>query len=91
MVPAGQTTLLDDGTVTFIAGSARPATSVPLLLGNGSDGTGVLAPNTAGFETALLNNPSGVYLLDRVPIFNMLCVPGETDPATIQEFRPTAR
>ena len=87
MVPAGQTTLLDDGTVTFTAGSAQPATSVPLLLGNGSDGSGVLAPNTAGFETALLNNPSGIYLLDRVPIFNLLCVPGETTPAMVQQLQ----
>ncbi|SRR6266481_1549049 len=71
---------------TQIAG-APPGTPVntttpgPLL--GGLDGT-VLNPNDGNFEIALTSNPAaGVFLLDRVDIFNLLCVPGETDGPTI--------
>jgi phage tail sheath protein FI len=50
----------------------------------GVDGT-VLEPNQPDFETALDADPSGtvgVHLLDTVPIFNLLCVPGETPAST---------
>ncbi|HEV2447170.1 MAG TPA: phage tail sheath subtilisin-like domain-containing protein, partial [Candidatus Sulfopaludibacter sp.] len=40
------------------------------------------------FELAMLSHPTGgVYLLDRVDIFNLLCVPGETDAPTIQALQ----
>lgn len=84
---SGDSTTFDDVGATPTTGTAQPATNVPLLLGNGSDGAGVLAPDTTAFETALLNNPSGVYLLDRVPIFNLLCVPGETNATIIQTLQ----
>jgi phage tail sheath protein FI len=60
-----------------------------MLIG-GDDGT-VLNPNTLDFHTALnASGPAssgGVRLLDTVPIFNLLCVPGENDPTTIQNLQ----
>jgi len=59
---------------------------------NGSDGT-ILTPNTAAFSTALTGT-NGYKLLANVPIFNILCVPGENDagevPAMI-DFCQTCR
>jgi uncharacterized protein len=55
--------------------------SVPAMLVPNLDGT-VLRPNTAAFENKMLDihgdGTHGVYLLARVNIFNLLCVPGET-------------
>jgi phage tail sheath protein FI len=82
-------------TVTVAQNAAGPpqntGTPSPKLFG-GFDGD-VLGPNTGAFETALTNQgnpaavppaaPSGIYLLDRVDLFNLLCVPGETTPATV--------
>ena len=70
---------------TQIAGTplATPVNTAPVPLLGGLDGT-VLIPNDGNFETALTSNPvAGVFLLDRVAIFNLLCVPGETDGPTI--------
>jgi len=39
------------------------------------------------FELEMINDPLGVYLLRRVDIFNLLCVPGETVPTTIQQLQ----
>jgi Bacteriophage tail sheath protein len=57
----------------------------PYMLIGASDGT-VLNPGTAAFHTALNSDGTGtggVHLLDNVPIFNLLCVPGETDATII--------
>ena len=61
-------------------------------LAGGADGT-VLNPNTLPFHTALNASGSGtgVHLLDTVPIFNLLCVPGENDQATIQALQKYCR
>jgi phage tail sheath protein FI len=85
------TTFTDDGTVAPSPGSPQPTASVAWPLTGGKDG-GVLAPSTSDFENALLNDLSGhgLQLLDRVPIFNLLCVPGETNAATIQELQAYA-
>ena len=61
----------------------------PYLLALGDDGT-VLNPNTPAFHTALNAaglGSGGVHLLDTVPIFNLLCVPGETDQVTISSLQ----
>jgi uncharacterized protein len=54
-------------------------------LAGGADGD-VLTPGTADFHTALNagGKDTGVHLLDNVPLFNLLVVPGETDASTIQ-------
>ncbi len=45
----------------------------------GADGT-PLNPNEAAFESKLdpVAKGAGLYLLDRVELFNILCMPGET-------------
>jgi uncharacterized protein len=67
-----------------------PAGTGPYALGatastRGVDGT-VLVPGAADFHTALNSDGTGaggVHLLDTVPIFNLLCVPGETNSTVI--------
>ncbi len=45
----------------------------------------VLEPNGPDFENALLpaDKTRGLYGLDRIETFNLLCVPGETNPITV--------
>lgn len=66
--------------------TATPSpTSSPIALSGGADGA-VLTPATDGnFELVLLptTGTGGINLLDRVDIFNLLCVPAETNAATI--------
>jgi phage tail sheath protein FI len=61
-------------------------------LTGGVDGT-VLAPNDPGFETALtpLSGSGGLYRLDRVDLFNLLCVPGETNVGVISTLESFCR
>lgn len=68
------------------AASSSPTGALPYALAGGEDGD-VLQPGTAAFDTALnadgsatdsSGNQTGVFLLDRVSIFNLLCVPGFT-------------
>jgi phage tail sheath protein FI len=62
-----------------------PPTTGPYALVGGVDGT-VLVPGAADFHTALNSDGTGtggVHLLDTVPIFNLLCVPGETNSTVI--------
>lgn len=51
-------------------------------LQHGDDGS-VLNPSTSGFESALTETGKGVSYLERVDLFNLLCVPGEGDPTTL--------
>jgi phage tail sheath protein FI len=70
-----------------------PAPASPYALGGGVDGT-VLVPDNADFNTALNhdgNGTGGVRLLDTVPIFNLLCVPGETDATVIPHLQKYCR
>jgi uncharacterized protein len=85
-------------TSTPTAFSADIAT--PQMLGTGTgntvgtDGT-VLKPATpaGAFETALQagTGTAGVHLLEHVDLFNLLCVPGEYDPATIGSLESFCR
>ncbi|MGN2250113.1 phage tail sheath family protein [Frateuria sp. GZRe14] len=61
-------------------------------LGGGGDGA-VLEPNKAPFETALLpvSGTGGLYNLDRIDLFNLLCVPGQTNPGTIASLQKFCR
>lgn len=75
---------------TPVVPSATPSPtnpSNPIALSGGADG-GVLKPATdQNFEKVILNKPYGAYLLDRVNIFNLLCIPGETDMPTISQMQ----
>jgi phage tail sheath protein FI len=63
------------------------ATSTAATMSGGADGA-VLHPNDDNFEKALEPNATpGSSLLDRVGIFNLLCVPGETVATTIQNLQ----
>jgi uncharacterized protein len=83
------------GISTFLP-TANPLTippgASPYALGStvlGIDGT-VLNPGQADFHIALNSDGTGtggVHLLDTVPIFNLLCVPGETDPIVIANLQ----
>ena len=79
--PPANTVLEDDGDVPDGA-----------KLKNGSDGK-VLVHNDAAFETALIpiSGSGGVYHLDRVDLFNLLCVPGETTPAELSKLQKFCR
>jgi phage tail sheath protein FI len=59
---------------------------VPSALAGGQDGN-VLAPgNTTGaFENALTATGAGFTFLERVDLFNLLCIPGEGDPTTLSK------
>ena len=62
-----------------------PPGTGPYAMTGGVDGT-VLLPGAVDFHTALNSDGTGtggVHLLDTVPIFNLLCVPGETDSTVI--------
>jgi phage tail sheath protein FI len=89
------------GTPTQALNQAQPSSvstsqATPLagaLLAGGTDGI-ILDPTSsataAAFNTALNadgTGSGGVHLLDTVSIFNLLCVPGETDPTTIQNLQ----
>jgi uncharacterized protein len=85
-------TFINPATGTPPGSISMPSAATGTLAG-GADGT-VLQPkdgvNGDGkFETALNASGSatgGVHLLDQVPIFNLLCVPGEADEATISSL-----
>ena len=64
-------------------------TSATKLTG-GVDGD-VLTPNSPGFESALQSPLGGLFQLDRVDLFNLLCVPGETTPAVVSTLEGYCR
>jgi uncharacterized protein len=92
----------DSNYITFIDPTISPPPTPPApalpgatasgMLGAGTPGVDgdVLVPSTNGdFELALksANGGVGINLLDRVDIFNLLCVPGETEPATVKSLQ----
>lgn len=71
--------------------AATPSPTPPLSptpLNGGADGAVLVPASDQNFEKALtFNATAGVYLLDRVDIFNLLCIPGETDAPTISTLQ----
>jgi phage tail sheath protein FI len=61
-------------------------------LTGGADGA-VLSPNTSAFENAVqpTSGTGGVYLLDRIDLFNLLCVPGESNAAKLSDLQKFCR
>lgn len=66
-----------------------PSGNIPdsAKLEDGADGA-PLNPNDPDFESALLptNETGGAYLLDRIDLFNLLCVPGETSVGKVSDL-----
>jgi hypothetical protein len=85
-------TLIRPSTGAVVAPTGVPAsTTAPITLSGGADGTPLVPASDGNFEIALgpdasptSTNTFGLRLLDRPDIFNLLCVPGETDAPTIQ-------
>lgn len=84
------------GTPTAPPANTAVSTSGELLaaakLTGGADGK-VLNPNESGFEGALqpTSGTGGVYYLDRIDLFNLLCVPGETNAAPLASLQKFCR
>jgi phage tail sheath protein FI len=85
-------TFVNPKTSAIVAPSGTPAsTPTPVPLSGGQDGA-TLRPGDGNFEVALGSDPAatndyGIHLLDRIDLFNLLCVPGETDAPTIQNLQ----
>ena len=81
--PRSVISVIDNGSAIITARTTAtptvPPDGVTELVG-GTDGT-PLQPDTGAFHTALNagGSDTGVHLLTRVALFNLLCVPGETD------------
>jgi phage tail sheath protein FI len=77
------------------AAPSPTAPLAPIALSGGDDGAVLVPASDQNFEIALTSKADkGVFLLDRVDIFNLLCIPGETDAPTIstlQEYCVTKR
>jgi phage tail sheath protein FI len=87
---AAVTTFNDTG-ASPTAGSPVAPSIVGVPFKGGDDGT-PLVPGDGNFESALLGEPGrGLGLLDRTPIFNLLCVPGLTDAPTIASLQKYCR
>ena len=81
-------TFVDPATNAPVLPTSAPSpTSSPVALSGGADGATLFPASDQNFEQALLNPIGGVNLLDRVDIFNILCVPGETDEPTISQLQ----
>src|SRR5581483_2713206 len=83
---AVQNNATDPPADTAIPTSGANAGEIPAAakLQNGGEGK-VLAPNDAAFESALLptSGTGGAFLLDRIDLFTLLCVPGESKDTTL--------
>jgi uncharacterized protein len=79
-------------TVTVAPGSAAPGlATTPLNTDTaGVDGT-VLGPADAAFKTAVLALFGLGTITDRIDLFNLVCVPGLTDAATITTLQGECR
>jgi hypothetical protein len=80
---------------TIVEASVTGASKPPdgdFPLAGGADGD-VLGPNDGGdFEAALVpGNGSGIDLLDHVDLFNILCIPGETNENTLPAIEKYCR
>jgi uncharacterized protein len=70
-------------TITPVCLNGDSTTTPQSTPSSGSDGTQLL-PQTADFETALISTTPPAYeVLANVPIFNLLCVPGENNAAVV--------
>jgi len=97
--PRSAASVLNSGS-SLISATVTNASQVPTdqttALAGGVDGA-VLAPDSGAFHTELNADGSnadpdaGVHRLDRVDLFNLLCVPGETDATTIGNLQKFCR
>lgn len=84
--------------VAIAGGATTPPTDTPTpspKVGSGTLGApgDVLAPDAADFEGALLptSGTGGLFFLDRIDLFNLLVVPGESKSTVIQALQKFCR
>jgi phage tail sheath protein FI len=79
-------------TVIPTSGADKNKLPTTSILTGGTDGK-LLTPSDAGFHSAVFptTGTEGVFLLDRIDLFNILCVPGETDLTTLQNLEKFCR
>ena len=79
------------GSTVPIAPTAAPSATPPgspIALSGGADGTALWPATDQNFELMMsFSATGGLPLLNRVDIFNLLCVPGETDAPTISSLQ----
>jgi phage tail sheath protein FI len=79
------------GSTVPIAPTAAPSATTPgspVALSSGADGTALWPATDQNFELMMLSSATGgLPMLNRVDIFNLLCVPGETDAPTISTLQ----
>ncbi len=82
-------TFIPPGSSLPVAPTAVPSPTIsPVALSGGNDGAVLIPATDQNFELALTSSATaGVQLLDRVDIFNLLCVPGETDAPMISTLQ----
>ena len=76
------------------ASDAAPADTAATSLAGGNDGAALVNSDLtfkAAFETALTAASSGLNLLDRVDLFNILCVPGLTTATKVKDLQKFCR
>jgi hypothetical protein len=79
-----QSEILKASKVSAASNDTPPSNTTAALTG-GNNGT-LLLPNAGNFETVMTASGAGINLLDRVDLFNILCVPGETNPTKVAEL-----
>jgi phage tail sheath protein FI len=93
--PRSAASVINSGSA-IVSVDVTDANSVPAdgttPLAGGTDGA-ALIPGDNAFHTALNAGGSGtgVHLLERVDLFNLLCVPGETDATTVAALQKFCR
>jgi phage tail sheath protein FI len=71
-------------------GVENPPNDGEVMLTGGLDGA-VLTPNEAAFEAALLDSKKDKAPLDKIDLFNLLCVPGQSNAAPLKELAAYCR
>jgi uncharacterized protein len=71
------------------AASETTPANATAALANGDDGT-VIGPADAAFQTALTTAFDVGGIIDRIDLFNIICVPGLVDAATIAKLQKSA-
>jgi phage tail sheath protein FI len=79
-------------TITVVAGSSPPSGAATVTFAGGNDGT-VLDPNSgtaaerAAFHAAVLALFNVGEIANRLDLFNLVCVAGESDATTVQKLQ----
>jgi phage tail sheath protein FI len=80
-------TFVNPATKAAVVPTATPSpTTSAIALAGGADGAVLVPASDQNFEV-VLESAFGIHLLDTVDIFNLLCVPAETDGPTIQTLQ----